>query len=86
VTDGIDDLPLRARIRGDVAWTFRLSRELVETVQWGSGASAIHLHDPMQRIVRDIQALSVHASLLFTTNAELHGRVLCGLPPGTPKV
>ena len=41
------------------------------------------LVQPIQRIVRDLHALSMHALMHSSTNAELYGRVLCGLPPNT---
>lgn len=46
-----------------------------------SGGSAIQAHVPIQRFQRDIQALANHAVMLPSTNVELYGRVLCGLPP-----
>ncbi|MYW09969.1 hypothetical protein GT034_16645 [Streptomyces sp. SID2563] len=36
-----------------------------------------------QRAAWDIRALSTHALMHSTTNAELYGRVLCGLEPNT---
>lgn len=84
VAKDLEDIETRVRIRSDVAWTTRLCREAVETVQQASGASAIHARDPLRRIFADIEALSVHSFLLHNTNAELHGRVLCGMPPEVP--
>lgn len=78
------DLALRIRCRADAAWTTTLSREAVDTVRMAAGASAIRLQDPLSHIVADIEALAVHSFLLHSTNAELHGRVLCGLPPEVP--
>jgi hypothetical protein len=37
----------------------------------------------MQRIERDIRAISMHALMHPTTNLELYGRILCGLEPNT---
>lgn len=82
VAEDPSDTALRVRCRADAAWTALLCREVVEIVQQASGASAIHRKDPLSRIVSDIQALSVHSFILHSTNAELHGRVLCGLEPG----
>jgi hypothetical protein len=39
---------------------------------------------PIQRICRDVRALSIHAALNWTTNLEVHGRVLVGADPQTP--
>jgi alkylation response protein AidB-like acyl-CoA dehydrogenase len=80
------DLQTRARCRADLAWTVRLCREVTDIVQIASGASAIHRRDPLQRIIRDMQALSVHSLMLANTNAELYGRILCGQDPGIPFV
>jgi alkylation response protein AidB-like acyl-CoA dehydrogenase len=81
----VDDL-LRVRCRADAAWDLRLCREVIDIVESGSGAQSIHRRDPLQRIVRDMRAMSLHALLLHTTNAESYGRVLCGLDPGIPYV
>lgn len=86
VTRDLSNIVHRVRCRSDTAWVIRLCREIVEIVQQASGASAIHKRDPLSRMLSDIQALSVHSFLLFTTNAELHGRVLCGLAPEVPFV
>lgn len=83
LTEGPLEVEERVRIRADLAWTVDLCREVVDIARRASGASAIHQRDPLQRIVRDIQALSVHAFLVHSTSAELYGRVLCGLEPGT---
>jgi len=78
------DLEARARCRADMGWTVRLCREASDIIQSASGASAVHQKDPLQRVLRDMQVLSVHSLLLPTTNAEVYGRVLCGLDPGSP--
>jgi alkylation response protein AidB-like acyl-CoA dehydrogenase len=83
LTESPDDVPTRARLKGDVGWSSRLGREVVDIVQKGCGASAISTGDPLQRIVRNAQAMSLHGFLSSTTNAEVHGRVRCGLPPNT---
>jgi alkylation response protein AidB-like acyl-CoA dehydrogenase len=77
------DIGLRARLKGDVGWCSRLGREVVDIVQKGSGASAFSVKDPLQRLVRDAHAMSLHGVLASATNAEVHGRVRCGLPPNT---
>jgi alkylation response protein AidB-like acyl-CoA dehydrogenase len=75
---------MRARCLADVARDVALCREVVEIVQTACGARAIAVSDPLQRIVRDIQAYSLHSLLLATTQAENYGRVLCGLEPTVP--
>ncbi len=78
------DLLTQARCRADISWALRLCREAIDIIEYASGASSIHRGDPLQRVVRDIRALSLHAIFLNTTSAELYGRVLCGLDPGVP--
>ncbi|WP_226553932.1 acyl-CoA dehydrogenase family protein [Celeribacter naphthalenivorans] len=78
------DIETRVRCRSDIAWAIKLAREVCEIVEQGSGASAIHLKDDLPAILRDIRTISVHAFLLFNTNAELYGRVLAGMEPDIP--
>lgn len=77
------DIETRARCRADTGWTVRLCREAADVIQSASGASAIHRKDTLQRMLRDMQVISVHSLLLPTTNSEVYGRVLCGLDPDT---
>ena len=78
------DMMTRARCRADSAWSLRLSREVCEIVEQGSGANAIRAADPLAGVLRDIRALSVHSFGLYTTNAEFYGRMLSGLEPDVP--
>ncbi|MER6949851.1 acyl-CoA dehydrogenase family protein [Nonomuraea sp. NPDC000554] len=73
----------RARARADLGTVVRLSREATEILATASGGSSIYLDVPIQRISRDVQAVSLHALMHPNTNAELYGRVLCGLEPNT---
>lgn len=73
----------RARVRADEGWATRLSKEAVDIFASNSGAHSIFKHEPIQRIVRDIQAISVHPMFNPDTNTETFGRVLCGLGPNT---
>jgi alkylation response protein AidB-like acyl-CoA dehydrogenase len=73
----------RARIRSDVGRVTGLARTAAHLLWQGSGASAISREHPIQRIVRDIDALAQHAVMNPDTNLELYGRVLCGLEPHT---
>jgi hypothetical protein len=73
----------RARARADVGAVCRLGKEAVDILGGASGGSSIYADVPMQRIVRDIQAVSMHALITPLTSFELYGRVLCGLEPNT---
>jgi len=75
---------MAVRCRADVSWAIRMSRESIDIIESASGASAIHLRDPLQRQVRDLHALSVHSATLNSSINETYGRVLCGLDPGVP--
>ena len=76
---------MRARVkaRAHVAYATGLSRQAVDLLFHGSGASAIQSHVPIQRFQRDMQALANHAVMHAPTGIELYGRVLCGLEPNT---
>ncbi|MGW3359728.1 acyl-CoA dehydrogenase family protein [Streptomyces bungoensis] len=73
----------RARARADMGAVVRLAKEAVDILAAASGGSSIYRDVPMQRISRDIQAVSLHALMNPDTNNELYGRVLCGLEPNT---
>ena len=73
----------RVKARAHVAYATGLSRQAVDLLFHGSGASAIQSHVPIQRFQRDMQALANHAVMHAPTGIELYGRVLCGLEPNT---
>ncbi|MFI8228563.1 acyl-CoA dehydrogenase family protein [Streptomyces sp. NPDC085900] len=74
----------RARIRAQTGYVARLCKEAVDLVASASGASSLHREVPIQRAVRDVQALNLHSFVNPATNLELYGRVLAGLDAGTP--
>ncbi|QHC00850.1 acyl-CoA dehydrogenase [Epidermidibacterium keratini] len=74
----------RAQLRGQSAYAIELARQAVETLYKASGASVIMLDVPFQRFYRDMQGLTLHATVVLTSNLEVHGRVLVGLDPATP--
>jgi alkylation response protein AidB-like acyl-CoA dehydrogenase len=73
----------RARARADLGAVCRLGKEAVDVYATASGGSSIYSDVPIQRIARDVQAVNLHALMHPNTNAELYGRVLCGLEPNT---
>jgi len=73
----------RVKSRAHISYATGLSREVVDTLFYASGASAIQSNVPIQRFQRDIQALANHAIMHPQTAIELYGRVLCGLAPNT---
>ncbi|MFI6163658.1 MULTISPECIES: acyl-CoA dehydrogenase family protein [Micromonospora] len=73
----------RARVRADHGWATRLAKEAVDIFASASGGTSIYRDVPIQRIVRDVNAMSLHGLINPDTNTELYGRVVCGLGPNT---
>jgi alkylation response protein AidB-like acyl-CoA dehydrogenase len=73
----------RARARADVGAVAQLAKQAVDILGTASGGSSIYNSVPVQRIVRDVQAINLHALIYPPTNFELYGRVLCDLEPNT---
>ncbi|GIH94839.1 acyl-CoA dehydrogenase family protein [Planobispora siamensis] len=73
----------RARVRADMGAACKLAKEAADILATASGGSSIYADVPIQRILRDIQSMNLHALMHPNTNTELYGRVLCGLPPNT---
>ncbi len=73
----------RVKARAHVSAATGLARDAVDVLFYGSGASAIQSHVPIQRFQRDIQALANHAIMHPQTSVEMYGRVLCGLEPNS---
>lgn len=74
------DLETRLKIRVATSHAIHLCREAVDLVFDMSGASALSLSNPLQRILRDVRAHSLHAAYAFDVNLETYGRVQLGLP------
>lgn len=74
----------RARIRAQAGYVARLCKEAVDLIGSASGASSLNLEVPVQRAVRDLNALNLHSFVNPAANLELYGRVLSGLDAGTP--
>ncbi len=73
----------RVTARADLGAVCRLGKEAIDIFAMASGGSSIYSDVPIQRIARDIQAVNLHALMHPNTNAELYGRVLCGLEPNS---
>ncbi len=73
----------RAQARADLGAVVRLAKEAVDIFATASGGSSIYTDVPIQRFQRDVNAVNLHALMHPNTNAELYGRVLCGLEPNT---
>lgn len=73
----------KVHARAHLGRVFQLCKESAEILSSASGGSSIYTAEPLQRIVRDLHALSMHSLMHSSTNTELYGRILCGLPPNT---
>ncbi|GGV81273.1 acyl-CoA dehydrogenase [Streptomyces griseoloalbus] len=71
----------KATIRGHIAYIVQTSKEAVDTLYTLSPASVIVRSGDLQRIERDILALSVHGLFAPLASLEVQGRLLLGLEP-----
>ena len=74
---------IRARIRMDSAYAVRLCMKAGEAIFLASGGSGLAASNPVQRAWRDLHAINQHALLQLPTNAEIYGRTILGLDPGS---
>ena len=93
--DDIDDyarrnepmpLKMRGRIRMDICMAPKLCRDAVQKLLTIGGAAGLSLKSAIQLNFRNLQATSMHGLLLEEAGAEIYGRVLLGVDPGTPLV
>ncbi|HJY99165.1 MAG TPA: acyl-CoA dehydrogenase [Streptosporangiaceae bacterium] len=73
----------RAYCRVAVGRVSQLCCDAANIYNMAGGAGGIYNSMPIQRIQRDLQAISLHAVNMPVKNYELYGRVLCGLEPNT---
>jgi 3-hydroxy-9,10-secoandrosta-1,3,5(10)-triene-9,17-dione monooxygenase len=74
----------RGRYRRDAAWCIRTCTEAVARLAPAAGGHAIFLDDPMQRALRDSQALASHVVADWDTAGESYSRAMLGLPKVDP--
>jgi 3-hydroxy-9,10-secoandrosta-1,3,5(10)-triene-9,17-dione monooxygenase len=75
--EGLDlEAKLRLRIQNTLA--VAQSREAVETLWSCYGANAIYTRDPLQRFLRDVQAINQHFSFNFDIAGSAFGTVAMG--------
>ena len=60
-----------------------LGCDAVEKLYTIGGASGLSLKSPIQRAAHNLQATNMHGFLLYDSGAEIYGRILLGLDPGT---
>ncbi|MFF5369736.1 acyl-CoA dehydrogenase family protein [Streptomyces sp. NPDC013187] len=71
----------KATIRGQIAYVVQTAKEAVDILYTLSPASVIVRSGDLQRIERDILALSVHGLFAPLASLEVQGRLLLGLEP-----
>jgi alkylation response protein AidB-like acyl-CoA dehydrogenase len=74
----------RVHSRVQMGRVAQLAKNAIDIIAMASGASSIYEDVPIQRIQRDINAVTIHALTNPNTNIELYGRQICGLEPNTP--
>lgn len=75
------DVPTRARMRMDAAWTVQKCREAVDLLMTAHGTSAFAEFNPLQRIWRDLGVGSRHGGFGGQIPQEVYGKALLGLDP-----
>jgi 3-hydroxy-9,10-secoandrosta-1,3,5(10)-triene-9,17-dione monooxygenase len=76
-------MALRGRIRLDICTVPRLCRDAVQKLLTIGGAAGLSLKSAIQLNFRNLQATTMHGLLLEEAGAEIYGRVLLGLDPGS---
>ena len=77
-------MAIRARIRMDITVVPKMCRDAVQKLLTMGGAAGLSLKSAIQLNFRNLQATTMHGLLLEEAGAEIYGRVLLGLDPGTP--
>jgi len=76
-------MDLRGRIRMDITMVPKLCRDAVQKLLTIGGAAGLSLKSAIQLNFRNLQATTMHGFLLGDAGAEIYGRVLLGVDPGT---
>src|SRR3954464_9557771 len=76
--NAVPDLETKLRLRIQNTLAVMQSRETVETLWSCYGANAIYTRDPLQRFLRDTQAINQHFSFNFDIAGSAYGTVAMG--------
>ena len=74
----VPDLETKLRFRAQNALAVRQARQAVEVLWSCYGANAIYTRDPLQRFLRDLQAMSQHFSFSFDVAGAAYGLAALG--------
>jgi len=75
--------PERARTRAAAAWATQRAADVVRSAYRAGGGVALHLASPLQRRLRDIDAITQHM-LVRPDTLTTAGRILAGQEPDVP--
>jgi 3-hydroxy-9,10-secoandrosta-1,3,5(10)-triene-9,17-dione monooxygenase len=74
----VPDLETKLRWRAQNAYAVRQARQAVETLWSCYGANGIYTRDPLQRYLRDLQAINQHFSFNFDIAGAAYGTFALG--------
>lgn len=74
----------RVKLMMDMTYAVNQCQRLVDALFGAGGGRSLYSSNPLQRIARDMRALSVHPAFSLDANLEMYGRSLLGLPLGVP--
>jgi 3-hydroxy-9,10-secoandrosta-1,3,5(10)-triene-9,17-dione monooxygenase len=74
----VPDIETKLRWRAQNAFAVRQARQAVETLWSCYGANAIYTRDPLQRYLRDLQAINQHFSFNFDVAGAAYGAFALG--------
>ena len=74
----VPDLATKLKVRAQSAFAVGQAREAVETLWSCYGANALYTRDPLQRFLRDVQAMGQHFSFNFDIAGSAFGTVAMG--------
>lgn len=78
---GDAQIPWRCALRAKMTYATMLCREATILICEATGTSIHYLHNPLQRILRDMMVMTSHITLDVDVTMEQHGRGMLGLPP-----
>jgi 3-hydroxy-9,10-secoandrosta-1,3,5(10)-triene-9,17-dione monooxygenase len=76
--NAVPDVELKLRWRAQNAFAVRQARQAVEVLWSVYGANAIYTRDPLQRYLRDLQAINQHFSFNFDIAGAAYGTLTLG--------
>ena len=76
--NAVPDIDTKLRWRAQNAFAVRQARQAVETLWSCYGANAIYTRDPLQRYLRDLQAINQHFSFNFDIAGAAYGTFALG--------